>query len=164
MNLKPEADSIVRKIKQSTRGQYIILVCLTAIVGCSIPPQHVIPANPPFLQADSVIYTSELYRGLPASSDPTDFVAVDEPPKIVKSVFPEIPEDLKSSTKDTTVWIMTLVGKNGKVGKIKVKKGVRSAYLEPAMRAAMQWEFTPAMLKGEPIPVWVAQPFKFKVR
>jgi TonB family protein len=94
-----------------------------------------------------------------------DKIDVDEFPWILNRVNPVYPEDALKKGIEGTVWIKALVSKKGDVKKAVVIKGIDgSESLEKAaFDAAMQMTFKPALLKNQPVEMWVAIPFKFKL-
>ena len=95
--------------------------------------------------------------------DETAFVPVDVKPVPIKQVQPQYPESARLSGKEGVVWLKCLVGKNGKVSKVKVVQSDTPIFDEAAISAALQWKFSPAKIKGKPVEVWAAIPFKFKL-
>jgi TonB family protein len=94
---------------------------------------------------------------------PDDFVLVDAQPLPIKEVPPKYPAEARNAKIEGTVWIKCLVGKDGKVTKPIVMKSDASVFDKAAIAAVLQWTFSPAWLKGKPIAVWVAIPFRFKL-
>ncbi|MBI1806115.1 MAG: TonB family protein [Ignavibacteria bacterium] len=95
--------------------------------------------------------------------DPADFVPVEKQPVPVKQVQPEYPEIARRATVEGTVWIKILVDKEGKAKKALVMKSDAEIFNEPAIKAALQWVFTPALMNNGPVAVWAAVPFRFKL-
>jgi len=93
--------------------------------------------------------------------DPPDFVPVEKTPVPVKQVPPEYPEIAKRAGVQGTVWVKCLVDKEGKVRKAVVMKSDADIFNEPAIAAALQWVFTPAIMNNGPVSVWAAIPFRF---
>ena len=90
-----------------------------------------------------------------------EFVAVDRQPVPVKKVQPEYPQEARRKKREGTVWVRCLIDKQGKVRKTHVMRADADVFIEPAVKAVLQWRFTPALLKGEPVSVWAAIPFRF---
>lgn len=95
--------------------------------------------------------------------DPPDFVPVEKMPVPVKQVVPEYPEIARRAGVEGTVWIKALVDKEGKVKKAMVQKSDAEIFNEPAINAAMQYVFTPAIMNSGPVAVWASIPFRFKL-
>ena len=95
--------------------------------------------------------------------DPADFVPVEKQPVPVKQVSPEYPELARKASVEGTVWVKILVDKEGKAKKAIVVKSDSPVFDEPAVKAALQWVFTPAMMNNGPVAVWAMVPFHFKL-
>lgn len=94
---------------------------------------------------------------------PPDFVAFEKAPEVVKSVTPKYPELARRAGMEGTVFVRVWVDKEGKVRKVEIQKSDAEIFNEPAIQAAEQMVFTPAVQGGSPVSVWVAMPFKFKL-
>ena len=115
--------------------------------------------------------------------DPQENIQVDKMPKPVTPVSPKYPESAKKLGVEGMVWLKLVVNEEGNPTKINVVKSnilndkpdaakidlskeVTDALTDlqnAAIEAAKQWKFTPAVLNGKPIKVWVTVPFKFKL-
>ena len=93
-----------------------------------------------------------------------EFVPVEKPPQVVKKVTPKYPDMASRAGLEGTVWVKILVDKDGKAKKAVVIKSTTEMFNEPAVEAAMQFVFTPAYMNNGPVKVWVAIPFKFKLK
>ncbi len=91
------------------------------------------------------------------------FVPVEKFPMPVKQVKPQYPEIARRAGVEGTVWIKVLVTREGKVKKGVIIKSDVELFNEPAMQAALQWIFTPAMMNSGPVAVWVMVPFRFQL-
>lgn len=91
------------------------------------------------------------------------FIPVEKAPVVVKNVLPEYPDLARRAGIEGVVWLKILVTKEGKAKKAVVIKSDVELFNEPAVRAALQWVFTPAMMNGGPVSVWVAIPFRFQL-
>lgn len=94
---------------------------------------------------------------------PPDFVAFEKAPEVVKSVTPKYPELARRAGMEGTVFVRVWVDKEGKVRKVEIQKSDAEIFNQPAIEAAEQMVFTPAVQGGSPVSVWVAMPFKFKL-
>ena len=83
-----------------------------------------------------------------------------KPPTKIKDVKPEYPAIAQSARVGGVVTIEATIGPDGKVIDAKV---VRSIPLldQAALDAVRQWEYTPALLNGEPVPVLVTVTVNF---
>jgi periplasmic protein TonB len=93
-----------------------------------------------------------------------EFVPVEKPPQIVKRVVPVYPEMAMRAGMEGTVYVKILVDKDGKPKKAVVIKSTTEIFNDAATEAAMQFLFTPAVMNNGPVKVWVAVPFKFKLK
>lgn len=98
-----------------------------------------------------------------STNDPADFVPVEKPPVPIKQVPPEYPDVARRANVQGTVWVKLLVGKDGKVRKARIIQTDAEIFNQVAIMAALQWEFSPAEMKGGPVEVWAAIPFRFKL-
>jgi TonB family protein len=97
------------------------------------------------------------------NQEPPEFVEVEKQPTPTKQVQPAYPEAARRAGAEGTVWISIWIDAQGNPKKAKVIKSDAEVFNQAALDAAMQWRFTPAVLKKEPVAVWVAIPFKFKL-
>lgn len=95
--------------------------------------------------------------------DPPDFVPVEQQPVPVKQVNPEYPEIARRAGVEGTVWVKILVDKEGRAKKAVIMKSDNDIFNENAIKAALGWVFTPAMMNNGPVAVWAAVPFRFKL-
>jgi protein TonB len=93
--------------------------------------------------------------------DPNAFVAVEEQPVAVEKPSPDYPEIAEMSRLEGTVVVRALVGKDGKVKRVLLAKGVNDILDQAAMTAAKGWVFKPAMQNKQPVQVWTTIPFRF---
>lgn len=94
---------------------------------------------------------------------PPDFVPVEKNPEIVREVKPKYPELAMRAGLEGTVHVKIWVDKEGKPKRATVLKSDAEIFNEPSVDAAMQYAFTPAMMKNGPVAVWVTIPFKFRL-
>lgn len=95
---------------------------------------------------------------------PADFVAYEKEPVAIKQVQPKYPDLAIRAEIEGTVYLKVWVDKEGKVRKAVVLKSDAEIFNQPAMDAATQWVFTPALQQKRPIDVWVAIPFRFRLK
>jgi len=105
----------------------------------------------------------EIQKDIQIEEDPADFVPVEKQPIPVKQVKPEYPDLARRAGIEGTVWVKILVDKEGKAKKAVVMKSDADVFNEPAVKAALQWVFTPAMMNNGPVAVWAAVPFRFNL-
>lgn len=94
---------------------------------------------------------------------PPDFVAFEKAPEVVKQVQPKYPELARRAGMEGTVFVRVWVTKEGKVRKVEIQRSDAEIFNQPAIEAAEQMVFTPAVQGGSPVSVWVAMPFRFKL-
>jgi len=93
-----------------------------------------------------------------------EFIPVEKPPQIVRRTVPVYPEMAMRAGLEGTVYVKILVDKDGKPKKAVVIKSTTEIFNDAAVEAAMQFIFTPAVMNNGPVKVWVAVPFKFKLK
>ncbi len=92
------------------------------------------------------------------------YVYVEEMPAPVRRVSPEYPTIAKEAGVSGLVVAHLLVGRDGRVLDVRIDEGHSIVMLnEAAVRAARQWVFTPALANNQPVAVWVAVPFNFRL-
>jgi periplasmic protein TonB len=95
--------------------------------------------------------------------DINEFIPVEKEPQLVKSVVPTYPEMAKRASLEGMVYVKILLSTEGIPKKAVVIKSDLEIFNEEAVKAAMQFIFTPAIQNHLPVEVWVAVPFKFKL-
>jgi TonB family protein len=95
--------------------------------------------------------------------EPADLLPVDKQPMPIQQVIPEYPDSARIAGLEGTVWVKVLIGEDGSAKKAEVMKSDADVFNESAIRAALQMTFSPAISKGQPIAVWAALPFRFKL-
>jgi protein TonB len=101
----------------------------------------------------------------PADAEPLPdiYKCVERLPEPVMTSVPEYPDLAKRIGLDGSVTINVLVDKEGKVKKALLMKSTDDVFIQPALEAAKKWIFTPAIMNGKPVLVWVAIPFRFRL-
>jgi TonB family protein len=92
-------------------------------------------------------------------------INLDEPPAIVKKVEPVYPKDAKEGNIEGSVYLTVLLSKEGTVKKavVQSRKDGSLSMEKAAFDAVMQFTFTPARIKKQPVETWVSIPFRFKL-
>ena len=93
-----------------------------------------------------------------------DTTAVEQPPEPMLQAQPYYPEEARLKRREGVVWAKLWVTKGGNVKKVRIISTDDKLFNEPALRAAVLWQFRPAIIKGEPTAVWVTIPFRFKLK
>ena len=73
-------------------------------------------------------------------------------PRKIKDVKPAYPEDAQRSRTQGIVIIEALINTEGKVENTRLLRGVQGLD-EAALDAVQQWQYTPTLLNGQPVPV-----------
>jgi periplasmic protein TonB len=100
---------------------------------------------------------------IPPDPSPTVFIAFEKPPEPVFKAFPEYPDVAKRTGLEGTVIVQVLLNKEGKVKRALVAKTNNEIFSEAAVEAAQKWVFTPALMQGKPVIVWISIPFRFRL-
>jgi len=85
------------------------------------------------------------------------------PPAKVKNVPPEYPEIAKTAGVQGVVIIEALIGKEGRVEEAHVLRSI-PLLDQAAVDAVTQWEFTPTLLNGQPVPVIMTMTVQFTLQ
>ena len=75
-----------------------------------------------------------------------------KPPSKVKDVKPEYPAIARSARVQGVVILEAVIGQTGKVEETRVLRSI-PLLDAAAIEAVKQWEFTPTLLNGVPVPV-----------
>jgi len=95
--------------------------------------------------------------------DPNVFQPIERMPVPVKQVAPEYPQLARLADIEGTVWVKILVDKTGRAKRAIIDKSEAQVFNDSAIRAAMQWVFTPGLMNSGAIAVWVEIPFRFRL-
>ncbi|MFC1526187.1 energy transducer TonB [Candidatus Latescibacterota bacterium] len=87
---------------------------------------------------------------------------VEKQPVPVKEVVPKYPEVARKAGIEGHVTVLVLISRDGKVEAVGKVIGPE-VFHEEAKKAAVHWEFTPAIQNDKPVRVWVSLPFKFQL-
>jgi TonB family protein len=121
------------------------------------PPSSALPDVKPG-DGENVVYKSD-------DAEPPDvFVAWEKPPEVVRQVQAAYPELAVRAGLEGTVVVKIWVDREGRAKKALVQKSDAEIFNQAATEAAMQWVFTPAMMKHGPVSVWISVPFRFKLQ
>jgi protein TonB len=92
------------------------------------------------------------------------FVPVEKEPQVVKRVVPKYPDMAIRAGLEGTVWVKILVDKDGRAKKAVVIKSTAELFNDDAVKAALEFVFTPAVMNNGPVKVWVSIPFRFQLK
>ena len=95
---------------------------------------------------------------------PKVFVAVEKKAVPVITPAPEYPELARRINAEGNVFVQVLVTQEGRVKKAILAKSDCDMFDQPSLDAAMKWVFTPALMNGHPVKVWVTIPFRFRLK
>ncbi len=95
--------------------------------------------------------------------EPAEFVPVEKYPEPIKIVQPKYPEIAMRAGLEGSVFVKAWVTKEGKVKKALILKSDAEIFNQPALDAAYQFVFTPAIMNKGPVDVWTTIPFRFKL-
>jgi periplasmic protein TonB len=94
---------------------------------------------------------------------PPDFVPFEKEPVVVKRIEPIYPELARKAGLEGAVLVKIWVNREGKIKEAIVLKSSSDIFNQPALDAAKQWLFTPALMKSGPVSVWVSMTFRFRL-
>jgi TonB family protein len=86
------------------------------------------------------------------------------PPRIIKRVEPRYPDLARKANIQGVVIIEVVISKTGKVRSARVLRSTGNSGLdEAAIEAVKQWEFTPSLLNGAPVEVFLTVTVSFRL-
>jgi len=102
----------------------------------------------------------------PPSSDTTvyEYYVVEVKPQIVKAVSPKYPDLARKAGIEGMVYVLAIVGPDGKVRSATVARSDNQIFNEAAVEAVMQFEFSPAYQQDRPVACKVMVPVRFVLR
>lgn len=121
------------------------------------------PVFPEGAKGENVVVQEPEELKIEEEPSPDAFIAVEKLPMPIKQVRPDYPDIARRAGIEGTVWVKILVDKEGRAKKAIVLKSDSEIFDEPALKAALQWVFAPAMMNSGPVTVWVAIPFRFQL-
>ncbi len=101
----------------------------------------------------------------PVIPDPGNFVPYEKPPQLVKKVEPVYPDSARKLKVSGKVTVQFYVDKKGDVKKACALKATPKGlgFEDAAVKAVLQWKFTPALQCDCPVGVWIAQVIRFNL-
>lgn len=84
-------------------------------------------------------------------------------PKPILTPKPEYPELAIRINLEGSAIVNALLDTEGRVKKTILMKTSDEIFAQPALDAAQKWVFTPAIMNGKPVRVWVSIPFSFRL-
>ena len=94
---------------------------------------------------------------------PADYIQYDQPPEVIRQFQPDYPTEALNKKLEGTVWINLWINEGGEVVEAKVMRSDAEIFNASALECGKRWTFKPALVKGDPVAVWVTVPFKFKL-
>lgn len=122
-----------------------------------VPP----PPPPPAPERASTAGSSGGSRGVPSVDALHVGGAIREPRK-TRNVAPVYPQAAREARVQGTVVLECTISPKGKVVNVKVLRGV-PLLAEAAIEAVKQWEYTPTLLSGVPVPVIMTVTVNFRL-
>jgi len=99
----------------------------------------------------------------PSDPSPDIFEPIEKDPVPVLTTIPQYPDLPLRTGIEGIVYLKMLITKEGRVKRAILIKTDSELFTQSAIDAAMKWVFTPAIMNGKPVPVWVSIPFKFRI-
>jgi TonB family protein len=99
----------------------------------------------------------------PFYPSPDTFIAFEIEPKVVMNPKPVYPELLVRTGIEGEIFLKVLIAADGKVKNSIVLQSSNDLFIPSAEEAVKKWVFTPALMNGRPVPIWVAIPFRFRL-
>jgi len=109
---------------------------------------------------------SELEAPPPPASDTTvyEYHVVEVKPVLKVAVKPKYPELARKAGIEGVVYVLAIVGPDGKVRSATVVKSDNPIFNDAAVEAVMQFEFSPAIQQDRPVACKVMVPVRFQLR
>jgi protein TonB len=92
-----------------------------------------------------------------------DFVPSSSKPKLLFFAAPEYPEIARMSRMEGEVIVKVLVGVDGSVILSEIQLGAGPILNRAALAAARRCRFQPGLQRGNPVAVWMAIPYRFRL-
>jgi TonB family protein len=97
-------------------------------------------------------------------ADPPLDLGVDVEPKVISRAEPDYPEVQKRGGVTGDVRLLVLVDREGKVQKVRVQSYDSEAFINPAVEAARQCVFSPAVMNKVKVRAWAPLKIRFGAR
>lgn len=88
---------------------------------------------------------------------------VDTRPVITAKPKPSYTKDARRNGVQGYVILKVVLSANGKIGRIRVVRGLPAGLTENAIKAACKIEFKPAMKQGQPVAQWLTVEYAFRL-
>ena len=83
--------------------------------------------------------------------------------RVVGDLSPEFPAEAKAAGQQGMVILKIVVTQDGRVGAVKVMRG-EEPFVAAALAAVKTWRFDPALVDGQPTPVFRILKIPFRIR
>jgi protein TonB len=93
-----------------------------------------------------------------------DYAVVEIKPQLKKTVTPKYPELARKAGIEGMVYVLAIVGPDGKVRSATVAKSDNPIFNDAAVEAVLQFEFSPAIQQDKPVACKVIVPVRFTLR
>lgn len=113
---------------------------------------------------DMIPIDTPISSGSPREWSDEGFVASSSNPVLIHGGKADYPLMARRAGIQGTVLVQVLVGTEGRVELAEILQSVHPMLDEAALAAARRCLFTPGKQRGNPVAVWVAIPFLFRVR
>ena len=87
-----------------------------------------------------------------------------EPPTLVREVRPTYTDEARRQSIEGDVKLEIVVLRDGRVGNVRIVRGLGAGLDQKAAEAVRQWRFNPARRQGTPVDVVVDVAVEFKLR
>ena len=93
--------------------------------------------------------------------DVFSMLELDQKPRAIYQPSPRYPRTMQSRGVSGTVYVVFIVGTQGRVHEAKVQKSTHSTFERPALEAVRRWKFEPGKRNGKPVEFRMRVPIKF---
>lgn len=100
---------------------------------------------------------------LVAAIDVFEMSEVDKAPTAMMQIPPRYPADMQRDKVEGTVVLLFVLDERGRVKEVKAEKSSHPSFERPALEAARQWTFEPAVKDGKPVRARLRQPLRFRL-
>lgn len=88
---------------------------------------------------------------------------VDDLPSPINQIAPSVPDRARAKGIEGLVVVSLLIGVDGRIQNVKLVESKPPGIFDDAVTSAVkQWTFSPAMYQGQPVPLRIDYPFRFK--
>lgn len=129
-------------------------------------PKHFGVASKRDSAAALAVERDSIYVGAVDRNDTTavQSVIVDQKPVPLIRANTEYPPEAVSKRLEGTVVLRLWIDKDGLPKRHKVVQSSNSIFVENSVASAMNWEFSPAIVKGTPVGVWASVTFEYRIQ